>query len=105
MIFVDIISVSYTHLNHGNYRGEYNCHAYVTDNRGTKKLYALTASVPTPVPKITSASVTEVSALGYQVNANFDCPLGVSKAEMKTWTDKLGLGAAVTCLLYTSRCV
>lgn len=82
--------------NHGNYRGEYNCHAYVTDNRGTKKLYALTASVPTPVPKITSASVTEVSALGYQVNANFDCPLGVSKAEMKTWTDKLGLGAAVT---------
>lgn len=24
------------------------------------------------------------------------CPLGVSKAEMKTWTDKLGLGAAVT---------
>ena len=82
--------------NHGNYRGEYNCHAYVTDNRGTKKLYALTASVPTPVPKITSASVTEVSALGYQINANFDCPLGVSKAEMKTWTDKLGLGAAVT---------
>lgn len=82
--------------NHGNYRGEYNCHAYVTDNRGTKKLYALTASVPTPVPKVTSASVTEVSALGYQVNANFDCPIGVSKAEMKTWTDKLGLGAAVT---------
>lgn len=30
------------------------------------------------------------------MNANFDCPLGVSKAEMKTWTDKLGLGAAVT---------
>ncbi len=38
--------------NHGNYRGEYNCHAYVTDNRGTKKLYALTASVPTPVLRL-----------------------------------------------------
>ena len=30
------------------------------------------------------------------MNANFDCPIGVSKAEMKTWTDQLGSGAAVT---------
>ena len=81
---------------HGNYRGEYNCHAYVTDNKGTKKLYALTASVPTPVPKITSASVTDVNVFGYQVRANFESPLGASKAELKTWNDKLGSGAAVT---------
>lgn len=81
---------------HGNYRGEYNCHAYVTDNKGTKKLYALTASVPTPDPKITSASVTDVNVLGYQVRANFESPLGASRAELKTWNDKLGLEAIVT---------
>lgn len=81
---------------HGNWSGEYNCHAYVTDNKGTKKLYALTASVPARTSKITSASVTDVSVSGYQVSANFECPLGVSRAEIKTWTDKLGETSAVT---------
>ena len=81
---------------HGNWTGEYNCHAYVMDNKGTKKLYALTASVPVRTPKITSASVTEVNLSGYQVSASFECPLGVSRAEMKTWTDKLGKESAVT---------
>ena len=81
---------------HGNWTGEYNCHAYVMDNKGTKKLYALTASVPARTPKITSASVTEVNLSGYQVSASFECPLGVSRAEMKTWTDRLGKESAVT---------
>ena len=88
--------------NHGNWTGEYNCHAFVTDNIGTKKIYALTESVPTPDPKITKASVTEVSAIGYHIEADFECPRGFSVARVKTWSEKNGEKAAKTSAMVVS---
>lgn len=81
--------------NHGGWTGEYYCHAYVVDNMGTKKLYANTASVLSPNPQITEASVTEVGSLGYRINVNLNCPLGVSYAQVKTWNEKNGEKSAV----------
>ena len=81
---------------HGGWSGEYYCHSYVQDRAGARKLYACTASVPSPDPQITAATTSQVSAIGYHIQADFKCPRGISYAQVKTWSEKNGEASAVT---------
>ena len=82
-----VATVHISTANHKNNGGEYACHAYVKDNAGVQKIIAISATVPSSLPEITSASVTNVSALGYTVTCTFRCPNGISHVEMPTWTE------------------
>jgi len=67
--------------------GEYMCHVYARDNAGNQKVFSVIATVPTVLPEILSAEVTDVSALGYTVTCTFSCPNGLGYVMMPTWTD------------------
>lgn len=73
--------------NHKYSSGEYMCHVYARDNAGSQKVFVATATVPTVLPEIISAEVTDVSALGYTVTCTFSCPNGLNYVTMPTWTD------------------
>lgn len=83
-------SVHVNIANHGGWSGEYYCHSYVMDQAGARKLYACTASVPSSDPQITKASVTEVSAVGYRIQVDWNCPRGFLNAEVRTWSEEKG---------------
>ncbi len=75
---------------HKNSTGEYNCHAYIRDNGGNTKLSAITVTVPSSKPKIISANATAITTYGYRVTCTFDCPNGVQKVMLPSWTKKNG---------------
>ena len=81
---------------HNNESGNYITHVYVTDLIGRKVVAGINVTVPEPGPEeseemgFLDAWVSDVTEDGFQVNAEFIAPYGVSEILMPAWTEANG---------------